>query len=395
MRTLILLILAQVVLFSSQASAKVKCLDVEGEAAVVNNDIPSAKAEAIGRAKWTAVEQAVGLEVKSNSMVQDMMLVDEAVSKQVSGVVSSFKVLQVRNVTDTVSARVNVCVEPSRARDAMSGLARNTSVAVFIPARKPKVLSEYGSMSSYHGRSYEYHDVHITDQHDEANMVTEAVIGKLTEHGYNVPDIAPTDAMDAAEIERLMKSGNYLSLRSLMYKFLTNIIVIGKIDYSVSTKKGEDAGLGIAMPFNHVTVRLTYRLISRDASGKIVVLTAGTENGKGLANNLEDAAEDGLRDLAEKVVPAILDKVAKHVKGVSRKIEVKVEGVTAPSDNFAVKEILQNTSWVTEVREHGLGEFLVDYPENPLYLANSLCRKGGLKLVAFSPGVLAFRYANK
>ena len=45
-----------------------------------------------------------------------------------------------------------------------------------------------------------------------------------------------------------------------MYKFLSNILLIGKIDYTISTRKGQDIGYGISMPFNNVTVRLTYRI---------------------------------------------------------------------------------------------------------------------------------------
>jgi len=40
-----------------------KCIQAEGEAAIVNHDVPSAKLEAIARAKWSAIEQTVGVEV--------------------------------------------------------------------------------------------------------------------------------------------------------------------------------------------------------------------------------------------------------------------------------------------------------------------------------------------
>lgn len=68
-----------------------------------------------------------------------------------------------------------------------------------------------------------------------------------------------------------------------MYKFLSNILLIGKINSTISTRKGEDIGHGIVMPFNYVTVRLTYRIVTKDKTGKMVILTAGAEEGKGLA----------------------------------------------------------------------------------------------------------------
>jgi hypothetical protein len=372
--------------------AEIKCLETDGEAAVVNGDIPSAKMEAISRAKWAAIEQAVGVEVKAQTIVQNLMLVDDAISKQTKGIVSGYRVLQVKNGQGVVSVKVNTCVEPVRAKDAVAGLALNNSIAVFIPAKNPKVLNEYEIVSNTHRRRYEQNAVQTTDEHEEANILSETVIGKLAEQGYTVVDVAPKNVIDASSIERAMKNGDYMTLRSLMYKFLTNIILIGKTDYTVSTRKGEEIGNGIAMPFNHVTVRLTYRIVTRDPAGKMVILGAGTENGKGLANSLEDAAAEGLRDLSDNFVPVILEKIGKYIKGVGKKVEVKVAGLSEVSDNFAVKDVLQNIAWVTDVEEKGIGEFKVGYSENPLYLANSLSQKGKFKVENFSPYSISLKY---
>ena len=51
------------------------------------------------------------------------------------------------------------------------------------------------------------------------------------------------------------------------------------------------------------------------------------ESGKGLASNVEDATAEGLKDLAEKLAPKILDKVASYIQGNVKKIFVKVNGV--------------------------------------------------------------------
>lgn len=372
--------------------AETKCIDTMGEAAIINNDIPSAKVEAISRAKWAAVEQAVGVEVKAQSIVQNMLMIDEAISKKVNGVVSKFKVTKVNSNSDVVTVNVNVCVEPTRAKDTVAGLALNNSIAVFIPAKKPKVVRETEEIHSTRYGNSERHGLTTRDEHEEANILSETIIGRLTEQGYTVVDVAPTNVVDAAEIEKTMKSGNFMSLRSLMYKFLSNVILIGKIDYTISTKKGENIGYGVSMPFNNVTVRLTYRLITKDSSGKMIILTAGTEQAKGIANNVEDAAAEGLKDLSEKLSPVILDKVGKYIQGVSKKIEVKINSVTEVSDNFAVKEALQNITWVTNVEEKGLGEFSVSYPENPIYLASSLEQKGNFKVIRFSPYAIDLAY---
>ncbi len=373
-----------IVLFCvSEVSAAVKCINVDGEAAIVNNDIPSSKTEAIARAKWTAIEQTVGVEVKAQSVVQNMALVEDAVSKQIKGVVTGYKIVAEENRKDTFWVMVNACVEPSKAQDALMSLALNNSIAVFIPARKPKVISEYGSQ---HG-SY----LHTADEYDETNSLSETLIGRLIEQGYHVVDVAPTHAIDASSIENSLKSGNYMTVRSMMYKFLSNVLLIGKIDYTVSTKKGEDVGYGISMPFHNVTVRLTYRLITRDKSGKNTILTAGSEEAKGLAPSVEDATEKGIKALGEKITPVILDALTKHVQGSSKKVTFTAKDVADMSANFQIKEALQNTAWVTSVEEKKLGEFLVGYPENVVYLINSLTQKG-FRLINFTNFSVTMEY---
>ena len=367
-----LLFLLIIPLFTPAGLCQEKCVNTEGEAVIVNNDIPSAKTEAIARAKWAAIEQTVGTEVKAQSFVQNFTLVEDVIKTQVGGFVKRYNVLDETTKTDTILVKIRACVEPTKARQAVSALALNNSIAVFIPARKPGKKG---------------------DEFEETNILSETLIGKLTDQNYKVVDVAPTQAIDALEIEKAVKSGSTLAVRSMMYKFLSNVIIIGKIDYTISTKKGEDIGYGLSMPFNNVTVRLTYRIVAKNnTTGNMEVLTAGTENGKGLANNVEDAAAEALKDLAEKLTPKILDKVASYIQGNVKKISIKVSGVKDLDTNMEVKNTFQSIVWVTEVEDKGMGEFIVSYPENTIYLANSIKQKGNFNVVNFSPYSLTLDY---
>jgi hypothetical protein len=350
-----------------------KCVKTDGEAAIVGGDIPSAKTEAVARAKWAAIEQTVGTEVKAGSIVQDFTLVDEIIKTQVGGVVRSYNILSQENRGDTVLVRINACVEPQKAQEAVSALSLNNAVAVFIPAKKPSAKD--------------------TDEYEETNILSETLIGKLTDQGYRVVDVAPTQAADAAEIEKAVKSGSTLTVRSLMYKFLSNVIIIGKIDYAVSTKKGENIGYGLSMPFNSVTVRITYRIVARNSkTGNTEILTAGSDQARGTAGSVEDAAAAGMEDLAAKLSPVILDKIASFIRGNVKRVAIRVNGVGDIDTNQDIKGMLQQIVWVTEVEEKRMGEFVVGYPENPLYLANSLRQKGRFKVVDFTPYALTLEW---
>jgi hypothetical protein len=357
---------------TSEAVSAEKCVNAEAEAAIVNNDIPSAKVEAIARAKWSAIEQVVGTEIKAQSFVQNFTLVEDVIKTKAGGVVKSFKVIKQENRQESVNVMINACIEPSSAKEAVSSLALNNSIAIFIPARKP-------------GRS--------GDEFEETNILSETLIGKITEQNYTVVDVAPTGTIDAREIESAMKSGSTLTVRSMMYKFLSNLIIIGKVDYTISTKKGENIGYGLAMPFNNVTARLTYRIIAKNnKTGNMEILTAGTEQAKGLANNVEDATAEAMKELAQNLAPTILDKIATYIKGNTKKVTVRITGVTDVDTVLEVKGLLQSIVWVSEVEEKQMGDFIVSYPENTLYLANSIKQKGNFKVVNFSPYSLTLDY---
>jgi hypothetical protein len=359
----------------NEAAAQQKCVKAEAEAAVVNNDIPSARLEAIARAKWSAIEQVVGTEIKAQSFVQNFALVEDVIKTRAGGVVKSYKVIRQEDSAEKVNITINACVEPSSAKEAVSALALNNSIALFIPARQP-------------GRT--------GDEFEETNILSETLIGKLTEQNYTVVDVAPTGAIDASAVESAMRSGSTLTVRSMMYKFLSNLIIIGKVDYTISTKKGENIGYGLSMPFNNVTVRLTYRIVAKNnKTGNMEILSAGTEQAKGLANNVEDAAAEAMKELAQNLAPAILDKVASYIKGNTKKVAVKINGVSDMDTVMEIKGILQSIVWVSEVEEKQMGDFIVSYPENTLYLANSIRQKGNFKVVNFSPYSLTLDYQRE
>jgi hypothetical protein len=357
------------VLFMAEGYGQQKCVNAEGEAAIVNNDVPSARMEAVARARWAAIEQVVGVDVKAGSLIQNFILVDDVIKTQAGGVVKSHKVLNEENRGDTLIVKINACIEPGKAQQAVSSLALNNALAVFIPSRK------------------------FNQEFEETNIVSETLIGKLIEQGYRVTDIAPSSAVDAEALDKAARTGNTLTLRSVMYKFLSNVLIIGKIDPNISVRKGENIGYGLRMPFSNVAVRMTYRIVARNSkTGNMDILAAGTAEGKGLANSAEDAAAAGLRDLVEKLTPVILDKLARHIETNTKKVRIKVNGVADLDAGMAVKNMLQNIVWVSGVEETQLGEYTVDYPENSVYLANSLRQKGNFTVENFTPYSITLKY---
>jgi len=124
------------------------------------------------------------------------------------------------------------------------------------------------------------------------------------------------------------------------------------------------------------------------------ILAADLEQARGMAGTVEDAAAKGLTSLAQSVTPKILDKLAQYTQSNIKNIRVKVIGIKDSDKTIEIKGLLQNIVWVTGVDETGLDEFVVKYPENSLYLANSIKQKGNFIISDFSPYSLTIHYQS-
>lgn len=382
-RLLILSLVSSSLILSLPAFSAQKCVDSEGEALIQRGDVPSAKAEAIARAKWNALESVAGVDIKSKSVVQNFSLIDDVVFKKAKGVVTSFNIKKEYKTGDTYRVIANVCIDDAGINSVFDSLTMNRSVAVYIPARKPQ-LRNWEFTNSYSEKRY-------TDQYEEASVFSEMLIGKLIDSGMIVTDVIGDNIEKAEDIERYMKTESHVTVKALMYRTLSNILIVGKVDYTIPTGKGEDIGYA-RMPFFNVSARLTYRVVSKDpVSGRIVILAAGTEEAKGIAQEVVSAAEKAQEALAAKAATAIVSKLSKYIEGLSRQVEVKVINMKDISRNFEIKDIIQNISWVSSVEEKGLGTFVVSYQENPVYLANSLAQKG-FKVVEYTENSIVVNY---
>jgi len=305
MKTFIKIIMFLILAIPIHAFCKDVCIESIGEAPIIDNDVYAAKMEAIARAKWTAIEKALGLEIKGETVVQNNAFIDEAVIKKIKRMITDSKTIYEQNKQSVYLVKLNVCVEPSKAKETVLSLALNKRISIFILTKRHRQMGMY----------------------DETNILSEKLTGRLVEHGYSVVDIAGTRAIERERIENAIQGNDYFALRTIMYKFFSNVLIIGKTDYSIGTKRGEDIGYGIAMPFQHVIVRLIYRIVTRDSSGNIFVLAAGSEQGKGLANHVSEAIAQGMEDLAEKFLPKLAEKLNEFIQGITKRVLVKVVNV--------------------------------------------------------------------
>jgi hypothetical protein len=334
------------------ANAEEKVVEGVGEALILNNDIGAAKNQAIVRAKWDALEKATSVQVKVETIVQNAMLVDEAIKSEVSGTITDYSIVDEGKDGDTYWVKIRAKVKPDGAIKAVSQFAKNTSIAVLLPVVFPdgKVL--------------------------ESSPLSEKLTSELLAQNYEVVDIAAHGSpYNINELNDAMKSDNYLLLRNVAYRFLSGVVLVGKVETIASAKEGKNIGYGINIPFNIVNGKLTYKLIG-DKDGNKILLDSGYVSARGQGATVEDATYNMLENLANEVSTNIVSKVSEKIRGnYSKKIEVVLAGNSNVDRLMQLKNDIQYIAWVLNVEEKGVDKLVVDYPEKPIYLANALEQK--------------------
>lgn len=343
-----ILLILSVFLMASLAMAEVVTVSAVGEADIMNGDTATAKLQAVARAKWAALEQASGVKVKSQTIVQNAVLVDEAIKSDVSGVIQDYKVTGEEQDGKVYRVMVNATVVPEKAKLAVGSVARNTSVSVMIPVVFP--------------------DRHV----EESNVLTETVINQLTSNDMEVTDMASADMANVADIDRAIKNNNYNDMRKEAAMRLSGTVLIGKVDTTATATQGTDIGYGVSLPFNVVTGRLTYRLITQQGSGT-KILASGYLSARGMGASLNTATNQMMQNLNDQVSTKLVSIVLENIKGQnSRLVKVKLVGNTTLDDLMALKQVLTYTAWVLDVQDNGKDTLTVKYPEKSLYLATSI-----------------------
>ncbi len=331
-----------------------------GEAAVIR-DYSSAKMEAFARAKWDAVEKALGTDIQVKSVLENFKMLDEVILKDVKGFIKDVKIVDEKNFGDAVQITIEGCVYPREAEKALSLLSRSTAFNVLL------VVQKDGNIEL-----------------DEMNPVTTNLINIFNEQGFEVYDFAGNPDIDPYKVERAISQKRFITLRSIFSRNLAGATIIGKIKFIPKTKGGQSIGYGIKSPFNVILAQAQYYLLIKD-KGKIRILASGSVKAKGTAPNVEEAENKAMESLSEVLADDILKKIDKYLASRKKVVTLQVEGVRSISENFEIKSEIQKLPWVKSIKDVGTGKFKVEYLENPVYLANAMESILGYEVRYFSP----------
>lgn len=359
-------------LFYSFSFSAPQCINTKGtgEADIIGNDKAAAKREAISRAKWDAIDKALGTQTSVKSVTENFALLDEVITNDVQGFIENLKVLSAEEVGNTFIAQISGCVYPKAAEKALSVISKDSSFSVLI------LLSEKDNI-----------------KFEEMNPVNTGVIKGLIEQGFTVNNVAAMPDLNPEFFSKIVKEKKFGELSGFISKNLSGAAIIGQIEINRSVNKGEDIGYGLASVFHITTAQIQYYMLAKDnETGNMKIIAANTLSEKGRALNERDSELKAMKSLAEKVNVDLISNINNYLKFKETKVTLEVEGVRSVEENFRIKEKLQKIAWVKEVNDLGKGKFLIIFQENSIYLANSIDAMDMLKVESFSPLKIKAKY---
>ncbi len=125
-RTLVILIVAPLLVLSSLMAyaqdAEVKKVVVTGEGVIFNKDQVTAKEKAIDTALRRAVEQAVGTFVKSSTLVENYVTVEDKILAQSKGFVKEWKILSEKVEDNVMVVKIEAAVASSKLKKSLDAI---------------------------------------------------------------------------------------------------------------------------------------------------------------------------------------------------------------------------------------------------------------------------------
>lgn len=298
---------------AAYAEGDLQTIEVEGIAAVVNNDVGAARDRAVDDAKRKAVEQVMGAAVKAESTVQNNQLVEDKIISRASGFVKSYEIKSQFKDGDNYHVKIKAVVDAGKIADEVSQ----------VTGVKPRVII----------------------------MIAEQNVG-ATSYAYWWGQRSFTSAMDIMQTQIINGWG------AKGFKFVEPSVLKGKLKVTSAMKDPElddseafsiardaDADIAIVgkvMVTDGGPVMEGQRMRSFHAVGNLKVLNVDTgeiitamdesavsphiDGNTGGRNAIKALAEK----LSEPMQKAILGKWTAEAAGAST-IEVTVEGVAKPA----------------------------------------------------------------
>lgn len=339
-------------------------IETVGEALIINNDKESAKAMALSRAKWTAVETVSPAKIKIDTIINNAELADEAVKTELSATIKSYSIKEETVKDNKYIIKIKADVIPEKVENLIDGLSSDTSICVMIAGNMP----ENGSL--------------LFNQ-----AFSSAVINQLEEKGFNV-NLIDYSNITQSSFNAAFNNTTYKNIDNLVKNAVCRNILLGMLSI---IDMGSNTGYG-TVSFKLVSGELNWKLVERQ-NNNIKILNSGFFSGRSQGATLNNAAMNIYKSMANNTAVKLVSQVSEKVLGDNYKsIRIVLTGAnTAIDDLSQLKSDLKNIPFVLQVKEQDDASLIVDYPDKAYYLAVFLERDNKYKVTKLSDNELIIR----
>lgn len=329
---------------------------VSGEAAL-SLGIVRAREEALNQARRAAVEEAMGVYVISETLVENMSLVQDTILTRSSGYIGSQKVLSETQDQGILKIRLEaqVSVEPLVEQLAKMGLLRDWTVAVVLVSAAEAQSSTAAAKNRLH----------------------QQILAK----GFKVADERALVALRQPEIWQQLQQGNALAALPVLRDMGVDVLIVG----TSLTRMTED---GVIETYGGIKTVMTQGRIDARAirvdTGEILAAQAFQAVAGGSGREMAEAK--AMDQAASKAGDFFSLQIAKLPAATTQMLQLHVQGLSFQREQ-AFQAVLKQVGGVRAVQRkvyrNQAAQYTVEYSGKADNLAAALMGHAGLKSFGF------------
>ncbi|HEX7344244.1 MAG TPA: flagellar assembly protein T N-terminal domain-containing protein [bacterium] len=345
-----------------------------GEATIYGGDIAAAREEALVDAQRNALEQVLGVKIRSETAVQDFALADDAILSMVAGFVSNVKILSEKQEGENLSIEIQCDVARELSDEEAAPQVRNFACVLGLT-------------------------VEIDGQKTDDDRFVNKLSADLVKAGFDVRDASQLRALKGFD-EHLATAGkqDVEAARWIGRQMLANVVIVGKASLKQTEKKEVTSYTGAVGVYAYDA--WTEARAIETTTGQIIAQSASQVAGvRGVGDTPQKAVTEALANAERQLSADLLNQLAAYRGRKLRPITVEISGIPSYEKFQIIKGMLNSIRFrESEVSDLGFQEgktssFQFDYSENINLIASKLERLPYLSVVEKTAGKVICRYA--
>jgi len=350
---------------------------VRGEATIFGGDLAAAREEALVDAQRNALEQVLGVKIRSQTAVQDFTLADDTILSMISGYVKSSEILSEKQEQDYLVLEVQCEVAQQLTDEEASKLMRNFSCVVGFATE-------------------------IDGQKVDDERLPNKLSADLVKAGFDVRDASQLASLKGFEehYPAALEKQDAAAARWIGRQLLSNVVVIGQARLKQSQKKELTTYTGPIGVYSY-DCWVVARAIETETGQIIAQHSSGIEGIRGTSDTPQKAVTEALANSEKRLSADLIAQLVAYGGKKSRPITVEVMGIPTLEEFQEVKQFLNNIRFRdTEVADLGFEEgktstFRFNYSENVNLIALKLDHLPNLAVIERTESKVVCRYARE